>query len=148
MLRTGEVTMLTRSQVDVGDGKGPAVLSLGLTKAGKRQGASESITITVQEVVRRLTQWKRSNIQNLALSPASWRQMFAEGLTSLGLDRYQFRPYSLRRGGATFWFSKHGSMDRLLVQGRWAAPRTARIYINEGVATLAELNIPFLPLIL
>ena len=146
MMRTGELTSLSRDQVEVGDGDGPAIISLGLTKSGKRHGAAESITVTVEEIVRRLVQWKRSKFRTLTPNPAKWRQMFAHTLTKLDLDQYQFRPYSLRRGGATFWFSKHGSMDRLLIQGRWSALRTARIYINEGVAILAELNISFPPL--
>ena len=54
----------------------------------------------------------------------------SETIEELGLGSFNFRPYSLRRGGATFWFAKHGSLDRLLLQGRWQAPKTARIYIN------------------
>ena len=50
--------------------------------------------------------------------------------------------FFLRRGGATFWFSKQGSLDRLLIHGRWQTPKTARIYINNGLATLAEMKIP------
>ena len=30
------------------------------------------------------------------------------------IEDHQFRPYSLRRGGATFWFSRHQSLDRIL----------------------------------
>ena len=49
----------------------------------------------------------------------------------------------LRRGGATFWFQKHQNLDRILLQGRWLAHRTARIYINEGLAMLAKTQIDF-----
>ena len=142
MMRTGELLELLPRQVQAPTDKGPAVLSLGLTKGGKRQGASESITISVYDVVRRLRLWKTQSRQKLGVTPAQWRAKFAEGLDRLGLTSFGFRPYSLRRGGATFWFSKHGSFDRLLVQGRWAAPKTARIYINDGLATLAELSLP------
>ena len=41
------------------------------------------------------------------------------------------------------YFGRHGSLDRLLVQGRWASSKTARIYINEGLAVLAELKLAF-----
>ena len=41
------------------------------------------------------------------------------------------------------YFGRHGSLDRLLVQGRWASSKTARIYINEGLAALAELKLTF-----
>ena len=65
MMRTGEVDGLRRNQVEVKSANGPAVLSLGLTKSGKRQGAAESITLTVVEVTRRLLQWKQSSILSL-----------------------------------------------------------------------------------
>ena len=70
---------------------------------------------------------------------------FAKAMPELGLGQFQFRPHSLRRGGATFWFAKHGSFDRLSVQGRWRAAKTARIYINyinSGLAASAEMKIP------
>ena len=142
MMRTGEVIGLRRSQIEVSSSGGPAVISLGLTKAGKRHGAAESVTLSVYEVCRRLRQWTQSGPSLLTGSAATWRSEFSRILTALELQEFQFRPYSLRRGGATFWFSKHGSMDRLLIQGRWQAPRTARIYINEGLATLAEMKVP------
>ena len=44
---------------------------------------------------------------------------------------------------ATWWFSRHHSLDKILLQGRWQAPKTARIYLNEGLAVLAEMA-PFL----
>ena len=46
-----------------------------------------------------------------------------------------------RRGGATFFFQKCGSLDRLLVYGRWQAAKTARMYVNSGLAALAEMNL-------
>lgn len=142
MMRTGELLNVRPQDVAISGQAGPAVISLGLTKSGKRQGASESITVSVFDVVRRLLAWKLTSKKSLVLSASKWRAQFAETLTELGLEEFQFRPYSLRRGGATFWFTKHGSLDRLLVQGRWNAPKTARIYINSGLATLAEIKIP------
>ena len=41
------------------------------------------------------------------------------------------------------YLGRHGSLDRLLVQGRWASSKTARIYINEDLAVLAELKLTF-----
>ena len=141
MMRTGELLNVRPHDVSVSSQKGPAVISLGLTKSGKRQGAAESITVSVFDVVRRLFVWKQASRRALVQSSSQWRAKFSETLTELKLDEFQFRPYSLRRGGATFWFTKHGSMDRLLIQGRWTAPKTARIYINSGLATLAEMNL-------
>ena len=58
------------------------------------------------------------------------------------MQEFAFRPYSLRRGGATFWFQKHQNLDKILVQGRWQTQRSARIYLNEGLAVLSQLRVP------
>ena len=143
MLRSGELFDVTTSSVFMARVSAPAVISLGLTKSGKRAGASESVTIRVGEVLRRLWQWRHLGFpMKLVSSPSAWRTMFAKCLSELKLEPFNFRPYSLRRGGATFWFQKHGSFDRLLVDGRWQAPKTARIYLNEGLAILAEMKVP------
>ena len=144
LLRTGELHSLTNSAIFISSPTKPAVLSLGLTKGGKRAGAAESVTLNVAEVLRRLYHWKRTTSAEQLLVPSAskWRSMFAECIVALKLEEFAFRPYSLRRGGATFWFQKHMSFDKLLVMGRWQAARTARIYLNEGLAMLAEMTLP------
>ena len=92
----------------------------------------------------RLRAWKKSTSpqQLLCHNSAHWRPKFAECLESLGLTPLSFRPYSIRRGGATYWFGRLGSLDRVVVLGRWQAQRTAWIYINEGMAAIAERQVP------
>ena len=144
MLRTGEVLGIRNSDISMNSATSPAVISLGLTKGGKRTGAAESVTLTAAVALKWLWQWKGRNGPKASLCPSAstWRTMFKTCLADLKLTLFEFRPYSLRRGGSTFWFSKHGSLDRLLVAGRWQAARTARIYINEGLSVLAELHLP------
>eukprot|EP00435_Cladocopium_sp_Y103_P012901 s836_g3.t1 len=67
MLRTGELLGVRSKDVTIDDQGRSAVISLGLTKGGKRTGAAESVTVTVAEVIRRLRQWKRSEEQQWAL---------------------------------------------------------------------------------
>ena len=57
----------------------------------------------------------------LTSKPHVWRQMFQDCLAGLKLEDWGFRPYSLRRGGATSYFVKVGSLDRVLILGRWIA---------------------------
>ena len=45
LLRTGELLTVRARDVYLTAPKGPAVISLGLTKSGARQGAAESVTI-------------------------------------------------------------------------------------------------------
>ena len=144
MLRTGELLGLRATHLLCDKSQAKVIISLGLTKGGKRQGAAESCVVGYDVVVKLLQQWRSiaSPTTGFAQNPARWRALFNQALESLKLTHFGFRPYSLRRGGATWWFSRHHSLDKILVQGRWQAPKTARIYINEGLSVLAELQLP------
>lgn len=144
MLRTGELLGLLNRHISMHRPTQVAIISLGLTKGGQRQGAAESSTLGVLDVLKLLWKWKQDSSPAAPLCPPphKWRTKFSQTLTALNLDSFNFRPYSLRRGGATHWFRHHGSFDKLLIQGRWAAPKTAKMYINEGLAILAETHVP------
>ena len=145
MLRSGELLGLSAHHIMCSRTERQALISLGFTKGGKRQGAAESVILGVDAGVRLTQHWKSiaSAASPLVSSPIKWRALFSESLQALGLEHFSFRPYSLRRGGATWWFSKHQNLERILVQGRWAALKTARIYLNEGLAMLARTQIDF-----
>ena len=144
MLRTGEILELRASQLLCEASQAKVLVSLGMTKGGKRQGAAESAIIGYDLVVKFVRHWKLLAPDKTPLAPsaANWRSLFNKALEALKLQDMGFRPYSLRRGGATWWFSKHHSLDKILLQGRWQTPKTARIYINEGLSILAELSLP------
>ena len=81
MLRTGEVLAVRNKDVMVDlISAHTAVVSLGLTKGGKRTGAAESITVSPVDLTRRLHQWKQSTPAGslLVASPAKWRKSFAD----------------------------------------------------------------------
>ena len=147
MLRTGELLNVKAAHITQPKESSPAVVSLGYTKGGKRQGAAESITVGVRVLTRLLFHWVQGAPRQSPLCSAAhvWRDIFNSTIAALGFQDFGFRPYSLRRGGATFWMQQHGSLDRLLIQGRWASQKTARIYINEGLALLADLTLPWCP---
>ena len=63
---------------------------------------------------------------------AAFRKRFAQLCHVFDLDSYNFRPYSLRRGGATDLFQRTQSMEAALIRGRWESSRVARIYISDG----------------
>lgn len=144
MLRTGEVLGLRASHLMCSPHERQVLISLGLTKGGKRQGAAESVVLGYEPAVRLVKHWKQlaTAATPLATSPARWRRLFNDGLEALHVTDWGFRPYSLRRGGATFWFSKRQSLDRILIQGRWHTQKSARVYLNEGLAILAQMQIP------
>ena len=143
LLRTGELLNLQAWSIHMTSSGQPAVISLGLTKTGKRQGAAESVTLTERTALKLLWHWKQTVPEHtfLTAKPHVWRQMFNQCISELKLDDWGFRPYSLRRGGATSLFVKCGSLDQVLLLGRWTAVRTAKIYLNSGLAMLADLQI-------
>ena len=144
LLRTGELLGLTAGDCDVDLPGLQAVLNLGLSKSGSRQGAKESVTVDDPVVVRLLAVLllnKKPGDRLLSVSQATFRKKFADYIKELGLDDYDFKPYSLRRGGATAHFRHFGQLSRTVVRGRWASAKSARIYINDGLATLAKFKI-------
>ena len=144
LLRTGELLALQAWQIHMRSPADPAVINLGLTKSGKRQGAAETVTLTDRSTLKWLFAWKQKRPAHAYLTdkPHIWRQMFSDCLQNLNLNQWEFRPYSLRRGGATSYFVKLGTLDRVLIMGRWTALKTAKIYINTGLQMLADIQIP------
>ena len=59
-------------------------------------------------------------------SGAFFRRQFKYLCCHFVLDAHQFRPYSLKRGGATYIFQCSGSMELAMLKGRWKSSRTAR----------------------
>lgn len=66
------------------------LISLGLTKGGKRQGAAESVILIVEPVIKIVKQWKAIASDSPALAPSvsQWRKLFnmsPEALQSVNL---------------------------------------------------------------
>ena len=143
ILRTGELCGLTKGDIDISRCYSSAVLNLGVTKASGRIGSVESATLEDARINKLLA------ARLLGLSPGDrllpkgaieFRVIFKQLLRSLGIEQAGFKPYSLRRGGATHHFRTHNSLSRTVVKGRWTNARTARVYINEGLAVLASFS--------
>ena len=73
-------------------------------------------------------------------SSTHFRQRFQELLDQLQFSSGSYHPYSLRRGGATWFFQTSLSIDATVARGRWSAAATAKQYIDEGTAQLASLT--------
>ena len=71
---------------------------------------------------------------------AHFRKVFHALCRAFDLD-FHVTPYSLRRGGATYAFLLHGSMEKCLLRGRWASSSSARIYLADAIATVRFLQL-------
>ena len=121
-----------------------AVLSLPLTKSGQRFNVKESVTITDRYLVAALSRFTRSKEPGDLLyqgGARSFRSSFGALVRALDLPRHaRYMPYSIRRGAATADFRMHGLLSRTTVRGRWKHERTCRIYINEALLELGEIQ--------
>ena len=148
LLRTSEMVSLTFGQISWADDFRSAVIDLGWTKGGKRRGAAESVTVDIPwlAVALQALRSKGTPIDTVVgLSMAKFRKLFREGCFALGCADWGFSPYSLRRGGATELWRQTGSLSRATLRGRWGQASTARIYVNDGLATLAGFRLPRQP---
>ena len=142
-LRTGEVVNLKAADIVVDRGRRRAVVNLGLTKGGTRRGAKESVTVhdyhLVEWISALLLSRRLPGDSLLACSAASFRKHFRDLCKFFLLEDFEFKPYSLRRGGATFWFRSTNNLQSVIHRGRWENSKTVRIYVTEGLSMLTEI---------
>ena len=115
------------------------------TKIGQRHGQKEFVTIDSPFVgywLHRACVGLPPNSKIRQSSSASFRTFFHQGLQAVGVASLNYKPYSLRRGGATADYVAHKDLARTMLRGRWADIRTAKIYIVEGEAMLLALKLP------
>jgi integrase len=77
----------------------------------------------------------------LPKSDPEMRRAFRKLVVRCGLDPDDYKPYSLRRGGATHLYKITGNMGLVIERLRWANIKTTRIYVQEAEAMLKELHL-------
>jgi hypothetical protein len=143
-LRTGEILNLCIAHCYT-DRRNNLIISLGMSKSGKRRGEAEYAIISagpVATLVGIFLAARQGQTRVCDCEEWVWRARFDLYLAELGLSHLGWRPYSLRRGGATHAFVQGLSMSQVCVRGRWAHESTARIYIQEAVNLLQQMAIP------
>ena len=139
-LRTGELFKL-RVLDFVFDRKGRSmVVNLGMTKSGKRRGAPEQLVCNCAYLTA-FTKFVCSDLDSgdflFSGSNADFRCLFSTLLLRLQLQEHGFRPYSVRRGGATAAFRAGKSWTVMSEIGRWASLQTLWIYVTDALAEIA-----------
>ena len=144
-LRTGELLSLMKRDVVFNHDIQRAVVTLGWTKGGKRRGHQEYVILEDASTMRLL--WAlmpRMQEGDLICHccASTWRLKFERTTTALGMDWLGIKPYSLRRGGSTWFFQTSGSLDLTMERGRWSHSRTSQSYIMEGLAAMQAVCLP------
>ena len=145
LARTGELLSLVVDDVLVDKRAGFAgILRFRDTKSGQREGVHQSVTIenpAVRGALRYLCQNVGPGEQLLQISDFKFREVWAHVVGALGLQHFSIRPYSMRRGGATWEWRRTLSYDSVAHRGRWAALSTCRRYVEDSAAALADLRL-------
>lgn len=146
LLRTGELLSVRPCDFLLDDTQG--LVSLPRSKSGLRHNALETVSLhdpVTIEALRAVIETKnRLGYNTIPLwhrSGSTFRALFAKVLTELEVAHLSFRPYSLRRGGATWEMQSHGLMERTLIRGRRKNSNVARIYIQDGLSLLPKLTL-------
>ena len=141
LLRTGEGLGVCTNHVTWTRAGLRGGLSLPLTKSGQRSGAPESVAFHDALVGSLLF----AQVEKLPHGARLWRGTAAQfrdawrfHLRRVHVDPEVFKPYALRRGGATAHFVEHNSLSATQYRGRWASVRACKIYVVEGQRELAD----------
>ena len=147
-LRTSELLLLERKEVILpADGRPQeAVLLLNSTKGTKKNLLPlDKVVLQEKLAIRALTELCAGLQPGDTLSQQSshqFRRLFQDLLEALHLQQQGYMPYSLRRGGVTSAYRLGIPLDVLVTQGRWQHMPTARLYIDAGLQSLAQLALP------
>ena len=135
LLRTAEMLSIQSLHWVESENAVSAMLLLPSTKSGARRGVIESVTYNDKDLVQLVSAFVSRLARGqhlLSRSAREFRIIFHEGVQALGLGS-DLQPYSIRRGGATHFFRRFGSLDKTVERGRWSNVRTARIYITTAL---------------
>ena len=140
ILRTGELFELLKKDFTLGARS--LLILLRDTKVGVRFGYLQETFCKDKWLVCKLVKFLRS-LQNgdklIQMLPARFRKLWALALKACGIDK-KYKPYSLRRGGATALFAHSGQYDKVMERGRWQTLESMKMYINTAMQELASVD--------
>lgn len=145
-LRTGELLNLQFRDLQLGSKTGICTIRGG--KSGLRNNIDEAIALYDRSVLELgriaflLPHHERGTSKVWPFSSSSFRKMFADCVRAFQLEQLDFKPYSLRRGGATHDYIQQGVLESILLRGRWHSLAVARLYLEDGLAQLPNLKLP------
>ena len=141
MLRTSEMMTLTYQHLVVHPNH--QHISLVIPESKTSNGNPQVILLTDQHLVKMVMALRPRRHLSKPIwtkSPQAFRSSFDQLIVLLGFHSKSYVPYALRRGGATFHFQQHQSLDLTVQQGRWACAKTARLYVDSGTCQLAHVS--------
>jgi hypothetical protein len=110
-----------------------------------KTGDNKSVRVLDHSTITLLREVVATTAPGALLFPftaAEFRASMHRTCALLGLSS-RYVPHSLRHGGATRYYTVLGmAIADVMVRGRWAAQKSALIYIQSGLALLAAMTVP------
>ena len=145
LMRSGEILRLTARQCSIHGGGRMLFITLPHSKGGRRRGEIEHIKIYDPAAIRLAELVLRQLRPSSTVCRGKWKTL-ANDINRLashfGAGSVYFTPYCLRRGGATWHFTKYNEYDATQSLGRWQSHKTAKIYIDDATADLVLVSLP------
>ena len=123
------------------------ILRLPQSKSGLRTGSNEAVALRDRLTLQLLVTW--FSVVRPAPGQPLWphsaqrfRQFFQQYNMFFRIAHLKLKPYSLRRGGATFLLQCGQPMESILLRGRWKSLAVARLYLQDGLSLLPTLKVP------
>ena len=76
----------------------------------------------------------------IGMTPDKFRKVF-DAMRSYFEVKGRLTPYSIRRGGASWYFLSSNSMERTMLRGRWSSLNAAKYYVSESLAASVALKL-------
>ena len=143
ILRSHEMFLMRVAHVRFFHAQRKVVVKLPRAKTSRRKNAVEFAESKCQVTYRALWTVCKALPRHATVlhrSPAQFRQIFRMLCDTLMLSPL-VNVYSLRRGGATWDFFKHGSMETTLLRGRWQSSTAARVYVADAAAAVVDYSL-------
>lgn len=152
LLRVSELVNLRREDVALSTDQRFGMRRLGEPDPGviivirqAKTGKNQWVSLKDPQLITLLTQLVANTKPGHFLFPfsaASFRRTFKQGCSELKLSSL-YVPHSLRHGGATRYKHRLGwTMEDVMLRGRWASGKSARTYIQAGVAMAMATQVP------
>lgn len=151
-LRVSELTRLTYGDIvrsgDRRTGRVQTVMALRLRET--KTGINQWVSVTDETISSVLTLYLKRHCSGndthhetrvFAFTPDRLRRLMRRLCAEFGMRSDTYVPHSLRHGGATLDYMRHGDVNAIMLRGRWKSLETARRYIQTGRAMLADMNV-------
>jgi integrase len=152
-LRVGELTRIRFTDIvmpnDPRTGRAHSTMAVVLRTA--KTGKMQPVGIADPDVARLVALWARSSKscsdpsdpdpRLFHFSPDALRRLMYQASVALQLPT-RYTPHSLRHGGATDDFLRHGSIERVQFRGRWKQLESVRRYVQAARAILSKRQVP------